>query len=539
MGEDQYRFGNTWSSFGYSSNYSIPIERFLEIYKPADAQVYYSALSPWGGNCYGFAASSYAFEDHKLHHADYQNGINQTYNFSVPGTPNNSVTKVIELYQISQFLGVPSREKYSNYNNLSALVANVNNEDGLIVSIRGTGGGHAVIAYGIENLGGTRYSIKIYDNNQPENHDLRIDVDTSKSGKAGWSFNSADTQNYNSNLHDNISFLRGATIYNAVESAKRNKADVSGMQIIVPADAEIVNTAGDKIQDIDGAYEFMPIGVLPLDENGNTPTPFSDTVIWYAPEDNYSVTIEKAEPVTVAVVGDSESYAVNLSPETNNTLTVDIGEVIEIAGATHGNVTEYGDDGSALMLPLMSAPESDTMTVNNTGSADFNDVQDGDWFGDAVASVSSVGIVEGSNHRFNPNGTLTVAELVTMLMRTQYDIPSGNGSKWYAPYIEKAKSDGILHNSDELEPAASVTRAQAALIITRYIERYNPSWAKTRESAVPKDIANTPSEYRSAVEKAYAWKIVQGDDNGNYNPQSTLTRAAAAQILYNYYCIVD
>ena len=125
-----------------------------------------------------------------------------------------------------------------------------------------------------------------------------------------------------------------------------------------------------------------------------------------------------------------------------------------------------------------------------------------------------------------------------MLMRTQYGSLSGAGA-WYVPYIERALSEGILFASDNLEPGVAITRAQAALLITRYVERFNPQWAKSRATNSPADMADVPSEYRSAVEKAYSWSIVSGDNNNRYNPQKTLSRAEAAQILYNYYGVVD
>jgi len=125
-----------------------------------------------------------------------------------------------------------------------------------------------------------------------------------------------------------------------------------------------------------------------------------------------------------------------------------------------------------------------------------------------------------------------------MLMRTQYGRMSG-GNQWYSAYIAQAEKDGILLASDNLEPGKNITRAQAALLITRFIELNNPRWVKDRVSNTPADLASVPNEYRAAVEKAFAWGIINGDGNNKFNPQGTLTRAEAAQILYNYYSIVD
>ena len=549
MDEDNYRFYNTFSSFGYPyhmdssrnyiSDYSIPLERFLEIYDPTYAQYYYRIFSPWGGNCYGFAASSYALEDYRLSHSDYQSGIFYTYSFNTPGSPNNPVTKLIELYQISQCLDAPSLEEYLNTDNLNALVSAVNNEDGLIVTLEGLAGGHAVIAYGIEYLGGSRYSLKIYDSNQPENKNLRIEVDTSKYGSSGWAFNSTDTQSYNSRLHSNISFIHGETIYNAIEIARNKKSTgLSGMQINVPVNTEITDTKGISVEDIDRAYRFMPVGILPLNPDGSDPTPLRTTELWVVPSDDYTVVVAGTESTSISVLDERTVFTINLLPEDNN-MIVELGAAVEIEGAVHGNIIEYLVDGTELMIPVIA---SSTITIEPGGNmeiAEFNDVKKGDWFDNAVTSVASVGIVEGVDSRsFDPQGTLTVAQFITMLMRTQYGHLSG-GRMWHSSYIDQAVDDGILLVSDNLEPGAKINRAQAALIITRFVERYNPRWARYRIANAPVDMAEVPNEYRTAVNKAYTWSIINGDNNNQFNPNNTLTRAEAAQILYNYYSIVD
>ena len=251
-----------------------------------------------------------------------------------------------------------------------------------------------------------------------------------------------------------------------------------------------------------------------------------------------TVAVYDNEPLSVLVSGSSEAYIVNVAPQ-DSSVEVEIGRTLEIAGAAHGNIVEYYEDGTELMLPIITDGTIALTPGIGSSNAKFNDVRPNDWFNSAVASVASVGIIEGiGSNRFDPHGKLTTAQLIAMLMRTQYGRMSG-GNSWYAPYIEQAQRDGILFASDSLDPNVEITRAQAALIITRYIERFNPNWTKNRVSGSPNDIANVPNEYRSSVEKAYSWNLVSGDANNIFNPHSTLTRAEAAQILYNYYSIVD
>ena len=338
MGEDNYKFENTGSSFGYSSTYSIPLARFREIYSPVEAENLYWNFAPWRGSCYGFAASSYALEAHKLNPGTYQNGVNKTYNFSTPRTPSSLVTQLIELYQIAQALPEPRAEEYgSHMDNLSALVKAVNDEDGLIVTIKGVAGGHAVIAYGKESLGGTRYSLKIYDNNQANNTNLRLEVDTSKTGNAGWYFNAADTQQYNSYVHGNISFITGETINNAVEKARRGNTGGGGdVRILASADAQIVNKAGQNIENINGAYRFVPNTVL-ADDPGTVWDP--DFELWFVPDDVYTIDLPEGADSSATIFNASESFDVAVD---DGSASVEF----TLSGNSYANIVALDDSSS-------------------------------------------------------------------------------------------------------------------------------------------------------------------------------------------------
>ena len=251
----------------------------------------------------------------------------------------------------------------------------------------------------------------------------------------------------------------------------------------------------------------------------------------------YTVRTYTEESVSVLVTDGGSAYSVNVMPQ-SGTVELGVGAALEITSAVHGNITEYADDGSAFIIPI-TATRRNPMPGVGQDRTRFSDVRSGDWFEQAVASISYSGIIQGiGNNRFNPNGQLTVAELVTMLIRIQSSGELRENEVWYTPYIEKAMADGILNASDNLTPTASITRAQAALIITRYVEAYNPLWAQTRIDSTPSDISAIPNEYVSSIAKAYRWGIFRGDGRGNFNPHNTLTRAEAAQIIYNYFSVV-
>lgn len=199
-------------------------------------------------------------------------------------------------------------------------------------------------------------------------------------------------------------------------------------------------------------------------------------------------------------------------------VAVEVGSTVEVLSASHGNVTSYMNDGSMRILPATSASGALTLPNSATKTASFSDVPSGSWFSEAVNSISSVGIMDGiSSREYNPQGSLTVGMLVTILMRMQYGRLNSAGA-WYDAYMEAVMRDGVLSRSDGLSPDDAITRAQAALLLTRYIEKYNPKWAKIRTTSKPADISNVSAQYRSAVEKAFAWDLLHGDASNRFNP---------------------
>lgn len=117
----------------------------------------------------------------------------------------------------------------------------------------------------------------------------------------------------------------------------------------------------------------------------------------------------------------------------------------------------------------------------------FEDVTDGAWYTEAVRWGASEGIVSGVTEKsFDAEGAITREQLVTMLYRfakkvgavkneggSTASFSDGAAVSAYAvEAVEWAVSNGILKGDGEgkLNPAAPVTRAEAAAIFMRYCE---------------------------------------------------------------------
>ncbi|HQE23959.1 MAG TPA: S-layer homology domain-containing protein, partial [Syntrophomonadaceae bacterium] len=124
-----------------------------------------------------------------------------------------------------------------------------------------------------------------------------------------------------------------------------------------------------------------------------------------------------------------------------------------------------------------------------SGNSSFADVEAGTWYADAVNWAESQGIVQGyGNDLFGTNDAITREQLAVFLYRYSMskgrDISASNDLSGFADAdqisdyaleaMEWAVAVGLIKGKgeDNLDPAASVTRAEIAAIMLHYLEIY-------------------------------------------------------------------
>lgn len=107
---------------------------------------------------------------------------------------------------------------------------------------------------------------------------------------------------------------------------------------------------------------------------------------------------------------------------------------------------------------------------------------------------------------------------------------------YYAPYVAWAVEKGITNGiGDELfDINGLVTREQMAVFAERFFKAYDiPYLSDTDSGKTPSDLAGVSSWARESVLNLYRAGVFQGDQNGNFNPKTTATRAEAATLFMN------
>jgi len=145
-----------------------------------------------------------------------------------------------------------------------------------------------------------------------------------------------------------------------------------------------------------------------------------------------------------------------------------------------------GDTSRAMVVTMLWRMEGSPAYV---GASEFSDVENTDWYGQAVRWASAEGIVEGYTQNgskvFNPNGAVTREQLAAILYRyaqfKKADVSVGEDtnilsyddafsvSTWAMAAMQWACGSSIINGiGSELVPAGNATRAQVATMLMRY-----------------------------------------------------------------------
>ncbi|MDE6107361.1 MAG: S-layer homology domain-containing protein, partial [Oscillospiraceae bacterium] len=163
----------------------------------------------------------------------------------------------------------------------------------------------------------------------------------------------------------------------------------------------------------------------------------------------------------------------------------------------------------------------------------FADISPKDWSYGSVNSASCYDLMNGrGKSEFAPNGTLTVAESITLAVRIHAKyygktIPSYDGGAWYDGYVSYALQNGIYADGPYDIPATRevFARILAAALPEKELWDNGSSVSFADEDQI---------RYRSSVELLCQAGVINGTKRGGqtfFDPNDTITRAQAAAII--------
>lgn len=182
---------------------------------------------------------------------------------------------------------------------------------------------------------------------------------------------------------------------------------------------------------------------------------------------------------------------------------------------------------------------------------DFADTKS-HWAKEYIGKLAARGIVNGmGNNFFLPDDSLTRAQFLTMLAKTIYGLDTTQtvsagftdvkAEDWYYSYVNWGFANGIVNGMDEttFAPNANITREQMAIMLDNFAQHISITLPSTKTGVGFTDSAKISPWASEAVERIVSSGIMQGQPEGNYEPQGLATRAQAATVIYKFCNIRD
>ena len=205
---------------------------------------------------------------------------------------------------------------------------------------------------------------------------------------------------------------------------------------------------------------------------------------------------------------------------------------IGTAVITGPSVDSGKDDGDTTDVEEPETP------INPTTDS-FTDLPNDHWAMDGITYVLEEGLMNGtSNTTFSPDAQMTRAMLVTVLYRMAGE-PEVSGStdfvdvadgQWYTDAVIWAQDKGVVEGigGQRFDPEGAITREMLAEVLYRYTEAAKP--ASNGISDYP-DGGQVSAWAVDGMNWAVAQGVIRGQGDGNLAPAKTATRAEIATIL--------
>ncbi len=175
----------------------------------------------------------------------------------------------------------------------------------------------------------------------------------------------------------------------------------------------------------------------------------------------------------------------------------------------------------------------------------FSDIANYTWASEAIEGLYYAGIINGMEEGvFNPSGNVTREQFCKMVVQLfnvlDYESVSAfndvDTNAWYAPYISSAIKSGYVQgqSAEYFGVGESIMRQDMATIL------YRALGSQGKATVLSFNDNDKIADYAyDAIAEFVGLGIINGYEDGTFNPRGTATRAEAAKVIWGVYQIIN
>lgn len=167
------------------------------------------------------------------------------------------------------------------------------------------------------------------------------------------------------------------------------------------------------------------------------------------------------------------------------------------------------------------------------------------WAKEAIEYCLSKGYFKDivKDQKFEPEKQITRGEFITVLARfagakesnAKISFTDIDKNMYYAPFVAWAKENNITAGTGngKFSPDKPITRAEMTTMLYRFLKSIKINVKSLDKNIDFKDKDKIPSWAKEAIKEMVDFGILNGNDDGTFNPMGKFKRCQMAQIIYN------
>lgn len=209
------------------------------------------------------------------------------------------------------------------------------------------------------------------------------------------------------------------------------------------------------------------------------------------------------------------------------------------------NESKVQKDTSKVNSIVNSSEENNKFSENTkTAYTIPKDVQK-HWAKEAIEYCLSKGYFKDivKDQKFEPEKQITRGEFITVLARfagakesnAKTSFTDIDKNMYYAPFVAWAKENNITAGTGngKFSPDKPISRAEMTTMLYRFLKSIKIDFKSLDKNIDFKDKDKIPSWAKDAIKEMVDFGILNGNDDGTFNPMGKFKRCQMSQIIYN------